>query len=275
MIALSLLRFMELYDIILNYQEVKNMALEGREYLEELISSVICIPDAFSIHLEDGKFIFGIASKDQRINDYYAVSAIYDSIVDLDAKIKYSFSQAVICDLPQTLENYEPFTKLTERELVAMYHIENMIYRVSILWDLLAQLCNVIFHTGLEVDKIYYNRYFNRFSSGSDSIEIAREIKTYIDELDNTDMDDNPWQGNHAFLNEFRNQMTHRVTPSITSMSSFGFSLRPPAMYVLHRATEDYYKVSSFLCRLINEFIVEHKDWLPFGSSNTDGDKNE
>ncbi len=251
------------------------MPLEGRKYLEELVSAIICIPDAFRIRLEDGKYIFGVLSKNQKHSDYYAVSAIYDTILDLDKKIKYSFSCALTSDLPETLDGYSPFYEVNGKEFEAMYHIENMVYRVSILWDLLAQLCNVKYHTGLETDKIYYYRYFTRFSSGEDKIEVAREIKDYLDEKDDSTADLNPWPGDHAFLTDYRNKMTHRVTPSITSISSLGVSLRPPAMYLLHRVTEDYYKVSDFLCRLINEFLEEYQDWNPFLSSDLDGEKHE
>lgn len=251
------------------------MALEGRKYLEELVSAIICIPDAFRIRIEDGKFIFSVMSVDQKCNDYFAVSAIYDAIVDLDKKIKYSFSQVLSSDLSETLDGYSPFSELANKEFGAMYHIKNLIYRVSILWDLLAQLCNVKYHTGLETDKIYYYRYFTKFSSEENEIEIAKEIKAYLDEKEDVTADINPWPGNHAFLTDYRNKMTHRVTPGITSISSLGVSLRPPAMYLLHRVTEDYYKVSYFLCQLINEFLEEYKDWIPFRSPDLDGDNDE
>lgn len=236
--------------------------------MEELVNLVVCIPDAFRIRIDNQTYIFSMDSKDQQTKDYFAVSAIYDTIIDLDKKIKYSFSEAIAFDLPETLEGYHPFLEPAKNESVAMYYIENMVYRVSILWDLLAQLCNIMFHTGIDVNKVYYTRYFELFSKGKNSIEIAKEIKAYLDEVDIPDANDNQWQGNHAFLNAFRNQMTHRVTPSITSISSFGFSLRPPAMYLLHRTTEDYYKVSSFLCKLINDFLEEYESWRPFSSLN-------
>ena len=243
------------------------MSSYGKDYLKEIVKSIICVPNAFHIHIENGKYIFSMSSKDIHATDYYSMSALYDAIVDLDKKIKFSFFEAVKYDLPETLTEYEPFSKLSEEEFVAQYHIENMVFRVTALWDILAQVCNVKYHTGLEHNKVYYNRYFTNFSSGDKAIDIVKEIKTYIDEKDNFEGDQNPWSGNHAFLNDYRNQMTHRVSPSITSISSFGFSLRPPAMYVLHRITEDYYMVSSFLCRLINEFLEEYKDWYPFSLS--------
>ena len=241
------------------------MAKEGKNYLRGLVESIVCTPNIFRISMEDGKYIFSISSNDQQTNDWYAVSAIYDSICEVDKQIKYAFGQAISFNIPETLEGYNPFSKFSEEENIALYHTENIVYRVSILWDLLAQLCNVLYHTNLRVEQINYNRYFEKYSKGKNAIEIVKEIKSYLNEADDFEVDTNPWKGNHAFLNSYRNQMTHRVSPSVSSISTLGIILRPPTMYVLHRATEDYYMVSSFLCKLINIFLEERKDWLPLG----------
>lgn len=241
------------------------MAKDGKEYLIELVNAIICMPNVFRISVEGGKFLLSISTKDQMTSDWYAVSAIYDSICENDKRIKFAFEQAISFNLPETMEGYKPFSKLTEEEDIALYHVENIVFRVSILWDLLAQLCNVIYQTNVEVERVYYKKYFDKYSKGESSIKIVQEIKSYIDETENSESDINPWPGNHAFLNEYRNQMTHRVSPNITSISTLGITLRHPTMYVLYRAIEDYYKVSSFLCSLINSFLKERKDWLPLG----------
>lgn len=246
------------------------MAEEGKKYLMSLVNALVYIPNAFRISVEGGKYIFSISTKDEKISDWYAVSAIYDSICETDKRIKFAFEQAVSFDLPETLENYNSFSTLTKNEYTTLYHVENMVFRVSILWDLLAQLCNVIYHTNLDVERIYYNKYFDKYSKGENTIKFVQEIKTYIDEAENSEADINPWPGNHAFLKDYRNQMMHRVSPNISSISTLGITLRPPTMYVLHRITEDYYMVSSFLCRLINDFLKEHKNWMLFGMESTD-----
>ncbi len=241
------------------------MSQEGREYLSSIVYSVICMPDVFRIGFGNGKYVFSVMSEDATTNEYFAVSATYDSICDTDAKIKYAFEMTLACDFPETIKNYDPFSKPTEQEMTAMYHVENMVFRISILWDLLAQLCNIIFRTGIEPGKIHYNRFFKNHAEGKNAIPICKEVVEYLEEEDDATADVNPWPGNHAYLNDFRNQMTHRVSPNISSISALGTTLRPPVMYVLHRATEDYYKVSSFLCRLINHYLEEHKNWVPFG----------
>ena len=249
------------------------MAREGREYLSEIVDSVICLRDAFRIGIGGDKYIFSAMGPDAATNNYFAVSAIYDSICDVDTKIKYAFKAALECDFPETLMEYDPFSMPTVQERIAMYHVENIVFRVSILWDLLAQLCNVIYQTGISPDKINYNRYFRNHSTGSDTIPICQEIVDYLDESEDISADTNPWPGNHAYLSEFRNQMTHRASPNISSMSTLGTVLRPPVMYVLHRAIEDYYRVSCFLCGLINKFLTEHENWVPHGFSDSHEEK--
>lgn len=120
----------------------------------------------------------------------------------------------------------------------------------------------MLYYTNLRVEQIDYNRYFEKYSKGKNAIEIVKEIKSYLNETYDFEVDTNHWKGNHAFLNDCRNQMTHRVSPSVSSISTLGIILRHLTMYVLYRATEDYYMVSHFLCKLINIFLEERKDWL-------------
>lgn len=156
-----------------------------------------------------------------------------------------------------------------------MYYVENIVFRTSILWDLLAQLCNVLYRTGIIPKKVHYNWFFRNHATGAAAIPICTKIVEYLDEEDDPSADVNPWLGNHKYLNDFRNQMTHRVSPNISSISTFGATLRPPVIYVLHRAIEDYYKASSFLCRLINQYLEDHKEWTPFNDLFKKNENND
>lgn len=236
------------------------------EYLKEIIDAVVCIPNVFRVRIENtDKFIFSISTNDEKTEEWYAVAAIYDSICEIDAQIKYAFKEVIKYELPETLENYNPFSKMDNDEREAFYHIENIVFRTSVLWDLLAQLCNVIYDTKLDPYHIYYKKYFEKYAEGDGSFEIANAIKEYLNEEDTQEHETKPWIGNHAFLTEYRNQMTHRIYPNVSSISKFGMTLRPPALFVLHRVIEDYYKVSYFLCGEINDYLEKRKDWMPIG----------
>ena len=112
------------------------MAREGKAYLTELVESVICVPDAFRIRCGNDNFIFSIQSKNQETNDYFAISAIYDTICTIDSAIKFAFAEAIAIDLPESLDTYNPFSQIGEDERIAIYHVENIVFRVSILWDM-------------------------------------------------------------------------------------------------------------------------------------------
>ena len=168
------------------------MAKEVQEYLQEVVDAIRWIHNAFRIGFGEGKFIFAAVSQDVQTSEYYAVSTIYDSICDLNCKIKYAFEQTLLYSFPETLAEHQPFSMPSEQETIAMYHVENRVFRISILWDLLVQLCNVIYHTGLDVDKIHYNRYFRKYGQGENAIQICKEILAYLSEKDDLSVDSNP-----------------------------------------------------------------------------------
>ena len=148
------------------------MSRQGKEYLSEVINAIQCTPDAFRIRLEDDRFLFSIMTTDTKTQDWFSVSAIYDSICEIDKRIKYAFGQAISYNLSETLDGFNSFSKLSSEEEAALYHVENIVLRVSILWDLLAQLCNVIYHTGIPVDRIYIYHSKRRESQGGLAIVI-------------------------------------------------------------------------------------------------------
>ena len=60
------------------------MSRQGKEYLSEVINAIQCTPDAFRIRLEDDRFLFSIMTTDTKTQDWFSVSAIYDSICEID-----------------------------------------------------------------------------------------------------------------------------------------------------------------------------------------------
>lgn len=101
------------------------MSREGKEYLTELIESVICIPDVFRIKCGNGKYLFSVNSTDQDTMNYFAVSAIYDTVCSVDASIKFAFGEAISVDLPVSLKDYDPFSKPTEDEKICQQPVNN------------------------------------------------------------------------------------------------------------------------------------------------------
>ena len=77
--------------------------------------------------------------------------------------IRLSFDYAAGCNPTENLLEHiqhNMIGKPPTNELIAIYYIENMIFRIETLWDLLAQLCNEFWQTGKKVTEIYFERYF-------------------------------------------------------------------------------------------------------------------
>lgn len=205
------------------------------------------------IEFGDGRYIFGAIQKDKSKIDLFAINSIYETIVDLNNKIIYSFEKAVECNLSENLNGYDPFRKPIGNELIALYYIENMVLRTSALWDLLAQLCNIFWKIERDQYKIFVESFFHDCTQGKGAQKLAIEIYNYFKEDDEVRGDMENWSGNFQYVKEYRNKMTHRNSPNITAISSFDTYFRPPPIYVLKRVTEDFLKSIEFIKKVLIE----------------------
>lgn len=74
---------------------------------------------------------------------------------------------------------------------------------------------------------------------------------------DNCDVE--PWEGNYEYVKNYRDKMSHRNSPSLTSFSKYDTAIREPTLYVLKRVVEDYLFVSTYIQELVNEIIPKYK----------------
>lgn len=210
----------------------------------------------FYIPYGNDKYIFGlIPNKSDTEIDIFAIKTIYDSIIDLDNKIRFSFDKISYYSLSDNPMDHKPFSKPNKEETESIYYVENIIFRTSILWDMLAQLCNLHWNINKETDEINYKSFFNNRSQGKRAYEFAIEIMSYFNEQDQVNDDLEPWEGNHKYVKEFRNKITHRNSPNISTLSSIDIGMRPPVIFLLKRVIEDYLKVIYFIQLIIEEII--------------------
>lgn len=100
---------------------------------------------------------------------------------------------------------------------------------------------------------MYYKRIFDPKQRYSENFkESAEKISKYLNQDDDTDIN-GEWKGNHSFVNDCRNKMTHRNSPNITVISNFDVNFKHHPSYLLKRIIEDYNVVSRF----IREILVE------------------
>lgn len=133
------------------------------------------------------------------------------------------------------------------------YYIENILVRTSIIWDLLAQICNIYWDKNISTDQIYYKTFFNNNSQGKKAKSFAIKVNEYLTQNDDDLVDNAKWKGNHLYLKEMRNAMTHRSSQNINSFTNFAQNIRLLFTYPLKRVIEDYHQVHLFL----NEIFVE------------------
>ena len=97
----------------------------------------------------------------------------------------------------------------------------------------MAQLYNVKYKNNQNPDKVYYHTLFHNDTQGKHPNPLAQKIYKYITEVE----EENPiykkgefWKGNHEYVSEYRNKMTHRNSPNITTMSNYDLELRTNAV---------------------------------------------
>lgn len=230
------------------------------DWLKGHVDNIVFDEALFRVNYGENKYIFGaLYTVEEDEVDIFAISSIYDTIIDLNTKIKYSFNAVVKCNPSENLMEHKMFEKPSENEMKALYYIEHMIFRTSTLWDMLAQLCNVFWKINRPIDKIYTGAFFHDYSQGKNKKSFAKDVYNYFSEEDEIKSDTERWKGNFEYIKKYRNKMTHRNSPNITILSNFGMQLRPPAIFILKRVTEDYLKAIEFIMRILDDIFIELK----------------
>lgn len=236
---------------------MSNIKSEEVEYLTKNLSEISYNPKRFKIFWGGNKYVFGATStegKETTLSKVSQYKTLYDTIQDLDWKIKKSFIIAINYAYSEEVqENFNLITINSEEEQLAYYYIENALFRTSSLWDMLAQLYCLFYKVNANQNNIYYNKIFNPNSPKSNNFrEKAREINCYLNEDDNIDNEEK-WSGNHKYCNNCRNKMTHRNSPNISVLSDYDMRFKDHPSFMLKRIIEDYVTVSKYLGEILDE----------------------
>lgn len=233
------------------------------KYLKGLLDEID--PDKYDFRLKwtEGKEVIGVFSmaEDKAISDLYKNETFYRTFLNINEKIHYSLKQAIEYSYTdEVMNDFNMFGKSTKNEMLAFYYVENAIFRTSTLWDVLAQFYNIHYDIGKEVDKIHYQRFFkNEFNKTSTNIkQNIDRINDYIDEDGDTSMTEGFWKGNHQFIKDYRNQMTHRNSPDEHSLLDIGINLKTHPTFLLKRVIEDYYTTINFIDEILELIMKKH-----------------
>ena len=240
---------------------------ESIEWLKTQVDSASLNEKLFEIFWGEDHIVFGAVIKHSGNEpDAFALATIYDSIYDLYTKIRFSFYSAADCNLSESLAAYNPFASISSNEKLAEYFIENMAFRTGTMWDLLAQLYNEFWQVKTPIDRLYYTSFFHNLSQGKNGRPLAKKIYDYLVEDDDIGEDTARWKGNHAYAKQYRDQMTHRNSPNISTVSPFSTELRDPAVYALKRITEDYLQAIEFIQGAVDEVAAYLSTHPPFAT---------
>lgn len=241
---------------------------EEIEYFKNQYNSIVYGDKIFRFYIgKSKKYIFGSTTSEDdsniigEVNEY---RTLYDSLIGTDEMIKFSLDKAIEYTYTQNvLINFNLLGEEHAEEILAYYYLENAVFRELNLWDLLAQFYCLHYKIDKDKNKIYYNNIFNPRSPHSNKFkDKAAEIEGYLNEKDSKDNfeTNNPWIGNHQFVVDFRNKMTHRNSPNKTTISNFDINLKTHPTIILKRLIEDYMVVSNYLNQIltvIEEYIIE------------------
>jgi len=191
---------------------------------------------------------------------FFSYLSIYNTIIDTDKKIKLSLRKVLSLIDEQNEQDWNPFLPPSENEWEALYYIENAAFRLEILWDLLAQTYNIVIDKGVSTEKIHSISFFCKVQKDDNNDLFAKKVYEYMteEEVDNSEN----LTGNHKFLKDYRNKLTHRCSPNVTSLNNFATELRMPPSYIIGRLLFDYQKVYDFLLEQIDKIVVDYSEIL-------------
>lgn len=241
-------------------------------YLKSKISSIVYDPKRFKVMTEGNKFIFGVISpkgEKTKIGKFMQFKTLYDTLMDLDWKTKFSFNKALELIDSDALNKFSIIQESTEEERLIYYYIENALFRTSSLWDILAQFYRLFYDIDEENTKVYYKKIFDpKAKYCKEFKDKAKKIYNYIHQADDSNSD-KEWKGNHAFVDELRNKMTHRNSPNVATLSDFDMNFKDPPIVQLKRLIEDYAVVSKYIVEILDKVETKKMDFF----DNVDNEK--
>lgn len=231
------------------------------KYLQDKIKEISYNESRFKVMMGEEKFLFGIVSAPNNpapFSELLQYKTIYDTLRDLDNKIKLSFEKAIFYSYSSNVQkNFSILNNGSEEETMAYYYIENALFRTSSLWDMLAQLYRLYYQIEIAQNKVYYKQIFNPLLPHSNKYKVkANEINDYLNEGNDTNID-GEWKGNHKFVNDCRNKMTHRNSPNIAVMSDYDINFKHHPSLLLKRIIEDYNVASKYISEILDEIDKE------------------
>ena len=245
-----------------------------KDYLLNVYKDKLPSDNPFIILAGPDKEMFVIGGDDELVNNLDLLTqyrSLYDTVLDLDSKISFSLKQAIEnAYSDEVINGFDAMSVSSIQEWMSYYFVENALFRIEAMWDILAQIFNLKYSIGLDKAKVYHNRLFSnkvenisRYWNGKLPNEVSK-IVDYFNEEDDDSIEDGMWKGNYKFVNSLRNDMTHKISISMNSFSTYAFSLKKHPSYIIKRVSECYSKLEEFICEAVEDIEENCDDFISF-----------
>jgi Cthe_2314-like HEPN len=240
-----------------------NLKENEKKYFISLIDKVKSID-----LIIEGFYVMGNENTDEKTKSlvyYNDVDSWIRNINYINEQVKGT-AELLLKVLEKNKDVNPSFSGIENRE--AYYHIENIMFRVSILWDLLAQLTNATFRLNENVDEIQHRKFFTKYSANVRKKELiyplAKSVDDYFEE-DDCDQVKDPWKGNFKFSKNLRNSFTHSLNPHMVNFNNAKFkrgvnankgsNLAMHPLYETKRILEDFISVYDFSVEVRKKYV--------------------
>lgn len=241
-----------------------------KEYLKYIAQCKLSKNNPFVIFCkENGKELFVISSDNstddiKKLDMLTKYKVLYDTAIDLVDKISFSLENAIEDTYSEEILNqFDMFQTTSQTEWNIYYNIENALFRLEALWDILAQIYNVLYALEDDIKNVYHSHIFsshkkwiNKYWVNGKPKEIAL-ISNYCNENDDTNIDDGMWKGNYHYVNSLRNNMTHKFSIAKSYISSYTLSIKDHPAYIIKRTAEVFSVLQDFIREVCTKIIIE------------------
>ncbi|MDD2258983.1 MAG: Cthe_2314 family HEPN domain-containing protein [Bacilli bacterium] len=224
------------------------------KFIKEYLANITSLNNVYKFEEEDLSGAGGYILKGTAYEQICNVKIFSHTIYDLNFKIIYSIKKALYF---ADLYVFDEDSISCLKEIKSYYYIENAIYRIISLWDMLGQILNIQYKIEENYERVKYKKILNKLKEENILTRAVSLILNYINE--DVDYDDIN-KGNHQFVLKYRNKMAHRNSPNIFAFSNLDDEYKLSPLYLLQRLTLEFNEINNFLYNFIYELYKEITD---------------
>ncbi len=205
----------------------------------------------------------------RRLND---ANSWIRKATDLFRYIRYSVNTS-LAYLDKCEHIFTPY-RVTEEYKIVFYYVENALFRLFTAWDVLGQLYNHLFDMQVDIEKVNYNKIFQKSSCDfmndwlervighHEAIDIVKQEYLLIKEYITTEYvyNNGITKGHHKYLMSIRHMAVHREDPHSFSIINSSKRIKhfvDAPQYELMNIAEESVQLYQFITTVIKLYYFE------------------